>query len=125
MLATTVSAEVWPDAEILQASQEQHTTVAPGFRGSKHPAAIAPVWLEQPDRIAALAMRTVVGLLIYSVSQRQVRLYRRTHAQQLLGNKGMTATPTAVVVVALCAQGALVQVWIEEQTVVQIAGVQP
>jgi hypothetical protein len=28
-------------------------------------------------------------------------------------------------VVALYAQGALVQVWIEEQTVVQIAGVQP
>ena len=53
VLATTVSAEVCTDAEILQAYQEQHTTVAPGFRWSKNPAAIAPVWLEKPERIAA------------------------------------------------------------------------
>ena len=32
VLATTVSAEVCTDAEILQAYQEQHTTVEPGFR---------------------------------------------------------------------------------------------
>jgi transposase len=101
VLATTISAEVCTDAEILQAYQEQHTTVAPGFRWIKNPAAIAPVWLEQPERIAAVAMLTVVGLLVYRVIQRQVRLYLRTHAQQLPGNKGMTATPTAAVVLAL------------------------
>jgi transposase len=33
------------------------------------------VWLEKPERIAALAMLTVVGLLVYAVIQRQVRLY--------------------------------------------------
>jgi len=125
VLATTVSAEGCPDAELLQAYQEQHTTVEPGFRWIKNPAAIAPVWLEKPERIAALAMLTVLGLLIYSVIQRQVRLYLRTHDQQLPGNKGMTATPTAAVVLALFAQVALVQLRIEEQTVVQIAGVQP
>jgi hypothetical protein len=32
VLATTVSPEVCTDAEILQAYQEQHTTVEPGFR---------------------------------------------------------------------------------------------
>ena len=53
VLATTVSAEVCPDAEILQAYQEQHTTVESGFRWSKNPAAISPVWLEKPERIAA------------------------------------------------------------------------
>ena len=125
VLATTVGAEVCTDAEILEAYQEQHTTVEPGFRWIKNPAAIAPVWLEKPERLAALAMLTVVGLLVYSVIQRQVRLYLRTHDQQLPGNKGMTATPTAAVVLALFSQVALVQLWIEEHEVVQIAAVQP
>jgi heme/copper-type cytochrome/quinol oxidase subunit 2 len=83
------------------------------------------VWLEKPERIAALVMLTVLGLLVYSVIQRQVRLYLRTHDQQLPGNKGMTATPTAAVVLALFVQVALVQFWIGEHTVGQIAGVQP
>jgi transposase len=109
VLATTVPTEACADAEILQAYQEQNTTVEPGFRWSKHPAAIAPVWLEKPERIAALARRTVLGLLVYSVLQRQVRLSLRTHDPQLPGNKGLPATPTAAVVVALLAQVALVQ----------------
>ena len=51
--ATTVDAAACPDAEILHAYQDQNTTVEPGFRWIKHPAAIAPVWLEKPARIAA------------------------------------------------------------------------
>jgi hypothetical protein len=45
--------------------------------------------------MAAFAILTVLGLLVSSVIQRQVRLYLRTHAQQLPGNKGLTSTPTA------------------------------
>src|SRR5262247_2459646 len=108
VLATTVPAEVCSDTDILQAYQDQNTTVEPGFRWIKNPAAIAPVWLEKPERIAALAMLTVIGLLVYSIIQRQVRLYLRTHDQQLPGNKGLTATPTAAVVLALFTQVALV-----------------
>jgi hypothetical protein len=125
VLATTVSPEGSTDAELLQAYQEQHTSVEPGFRWIKNPAAIAPVWLEKPERIAALAMLTVVGLLVYSIIQRQVRLYLQTHDQQVPGNKGTTATPTAAVVFALFAQTALVQLWIDEQEVMQFSGVQP
>ena len=109
VLATTVSAERCADSAIRQAYQEQNTTVEPGFRWIKNPAAISPVWLEKPARIAALAMLTVVGLLVYSVIQRQVRLYLRTHDQQLPGNKGDTATPTAAVVLALFAPVAVVR----------------
>jgi transposase len=101
VLATTLSAEVCADAEILRAYQEQHITVEPGFRWVKNPAAISPVWLEKPERIAALAMLTVVGLLVYTVIQRQVRLYLRTHTQQVPGDKGPTAIPTAAVVLTL------------------------
>jgi transposase len=109
VLATTVSAERCADSAIRQAYQEQNTTVEPGFRWIKNPAAISPVWLEKPARIAALAMLTVVGLLVYSVIQRQVRLYLRTHDQQLPGNKGDTATPTAAVVLAVFAPVAVVR----------------
>jgi transposase len=99
--------------------------VAPGFRWLKNPAAISPVWREKPERLAALAILTVVGLLVYSIIQRQVRLYLRTHDQQLPGNKGLTATPTAAVVLALFAQVALVQFRLGEQEAEQIYGVQP
>jgi transposase len=125
VLATTVSAEDGADGEILQAYQDQNTTVEPGFRWIKNPAAIAPVWLEKPERIAALAMLTVLGLLVYSVIQRQVRLYLLTHDEQLPGNKGLTAIPTAAVVLALFAQVALVQLWIDGQEVQHIYGLQP
>jgi len=125
VLATTVDAAVCPDANILQAYHDQNTTVEPGFRWIKNPAAIAPVWLEKPERIAALAMLTVLSLLVYSVIQRQVRLHLRTHDQHIPGNKGLTATPTATVVLALFTQVALVQLWIDEQAVAQFVGVQP
>ena len=103
VLATTVGPEVCSDTEILQAYHTQNTTVEPGFRWIKNPAAISPVWLEKPERIAALAMLTVVGLLVYAVIQRQVRLALREQEQHLPGNKGPTATPTAAVVLALFA----------------------
>jgi transposase len=125
VLATTVSPTVSTDTEILQAYQDQNTTVEPGFRRIKNPAAISPVWLEKPERMAALAMLTVVGLLVYSIIQRQVRLYLLTHDQQVPGNKGTTATPTAAVVLALFAQVALVQFWIGDHEIAQVYDLQP
>jgi transposase len=125
VLATTVSAEACADAELLQAYQEQHTTVEPGFRWIKNPAAISPVWLEKPERIAALAMLTVIGLLVYTVIQRQVRLYLLTHDKQVPGNKGETAMPTAAVVFALFSPVTLVHIWLGDREVYQVYGVQP
>jgi transposase len=124
VLATTVGSESSTDTEILQAYQEQHIPVEPGFRWIKNPAAIAPVWLEKPERIAALAMLTVVGLLVYAVIQRQVRLYLHAHAQQVPGNKGPTATPTAAVVFALFTPVMLIQLAVDNMTSLQVHGVQ-
>ena len=96
---------------------------APGLSGAtyhrgqaKNPAAISPVWLEKPERMAALAMLTVAGLLVYAVIQRQVRLYLRDHHQQVPGHKGPTATPTAAVVFALFAPVMLVQFVVDKTT---------
>jgi transposase len=124
VLATTVQPEVCTDTEILQAYQEQHITVEPGFRWIKNPAAISPVWLEKPQRIAALAMLTVVGLLVYAVIQRQVRLYLREHERQLPGNKGLTATPTAAVVFALFTPVMLVYSTVDDSPSLQVHGIQ-
>jgi len=124
VLATTVPPEVCTDTELLQAYQEQHITVEPGFRWIKNPAAISPVWLEKPERIAALAMLTVVGLLVYAVIQRQVRLYLRAHDQHVPGNKGPTATPTAAVVFALFTPVMLVQFAVDNIPYLQAQGIQ-
>jgi hypothetical protein len=48
-----------------------------------------------------------------------------THDQQILGNKGLTATPTAAVVLALFAQVALIQLGTDDQQIEQLYGVQP
>jgi hypothetical protein len=124
VLAATVRPEVCTDAEMLQAYQEQHITVEPGFRWIKTPAAISPVWLEKPERIAALAMLTVVGLLVYAVIQRQVRLYLRDHARHIPGNQGPTATPTAAVVFARFTPVMLVHFAADNTPSLQVHGVQ-
>jgi len=124
VLATTLRPEVCTDAERLQAYQEQHITVEPGFRWIKNPAAISPVWLEKPERIAALAMLTVVGLLVYAVIQRQVRLYLRDHERHIPGNKGPTATPTAAVVFALFRPVTLVHFAVDNAPILEVHGIQ-
>jgi transposase len=124
VLATTIATEVSSDAQIVHAYQEQHSTVEQGFRWIKNPAAIAPVWLEKPERIAALAMLTVVGLLVYTLLQRQVRLSLQRQQQQLPGNKGPTATPTAAVVLALFTQVMLVQIQVGTTEICQGYGLQ-
>jgi transposase len=124
VLATTLRPEVCTDAEMLQAYQEQHITVEPGFRWIKNPAAISPVWLEKPERIAALAMLTVVSLLVYTVIQRQVRLSLRDHERHIPGNKGPTATPTAAVVFALFTPVTLVHFVVDNAPILQVHGIQ-
>lgn len=125
VLATTIGGEVCTDAEILQAYHDQYSTVEPGFRWIKNPAAIAPVWLEKPERMAALAMLTVVGLLVYALIQRQVRLYLHDQQQSLPGNKGLTTTPTAAVILTLFSPVMLVQLMLDTTPVRHIYGVQP
>jgi transposase len=98
VLATTIEESICSDAEIVRAYRDQTTTVERGFRWIKNPAAIHPVWLEKRERIAALAMLTVVGLLVYSLIQRQVRQYLTEHEATIPGNKGETNNPTATVV---------------------------
>jgi hypothetical protein len=56
--------------------------------------------------------------------QRQVRLYVQRQQQQLPGNKGMTATPTAAVVLALFTSVMMVQLAVDTRIVRHVYGVQ-
>lgn len=122
VLATTVSENTCDDAEMVRAYRAQTTTVEPGFRWSKNPAAISPVWLEKRERIAALAMLTVVGLWVYSLIQRQVRQYLQQRQESIPGNKGETATPTATVVFESFAPVTLVSLDLDGTAVSQVHG---
>jgi hypothetical protein len=124
VLAPPLRPEACTDAELPQAYQEQQSTVEPGFRWLKNPAAISPVWLEKPARMAALAMLTVMGWLVYAVIQRHVRRSLRAHDQPIPGNKGLTATPTAAGVVALLTPVMLVQFVMDNVISCQVHGVQ-
>jgi transposase len=122
VLATTVDEQTCSDAEIMKAYRDQTTTVEPGFRWIKNPAAISPVWLEKPERIAALAMLTVVGLLVYGLIQRQVRQYLQQRQESMPGNKGETAMPTATVVFESFAPVMLVYLDFDGVAVSQVHG---
>jgi hypothetical protein len=122
VLATTLDEQRCGDAEIVQAYRDQTATVERGFRWIKNPAAISPVWLEKPKRIAALAMLTVVGLLIHGLIQRQVRQYLAQHEASIPGNKGPTTVPTATVIFESFATVTRVELTLEDMTVCQIQG---
>jgi len=122
VLATTIDERRCSDAEIVQAYRDQTATVERGFRWIKNPAAISPVWLEKPQRIAALAMLTVVGLLVYGLIQRQVRQYLEQHEASIPGNKGPTDRPTATVIFESFATLRRVELTWEDMTVSQIQG---
>ena len=122
VLATTIDEQRCGDAEIVQAYRDQTATVERGFRWIKNPAAISPVWLEKPKRIAALAMLTVVGLLVYGLIQRQVRQYLAQHEASIPGNKGPTDVPTATVIFESFATVSRVELTLEDMTSCQIQG---
>ena len=113
------------DAALLQASQDQKTPGAPGGRWHKPPAASAPVWLAQPARLAAWALRPVVGLRVSRMRQRQGRVSLRPHALQRRGHQGLTAPPTAVVGVAVGAHVARLPCALEAQQSEPLSGGQP
>lgn len=67
-------------------------------------------------------MLTVVGLLVYSLIQRQVRQYLHQWHESIPGNKGETATPTATVVFESFAPVTLVSLDLDGTAVSQIHG---
>jgi hypothetical protein len=113
---------VCAEGPLLGADQEQNSTVESGRRWLKPPAAITPLWVEKPERLAALALLPGGGFLVYGLRQRQVRLSLQDHQQHVPGNKGPTATPTAAVVLALSTPVMMGQGQVDKVVVRQVYG---
>lgn len=81
------------DTEILKAYKGQ-SAVETNFKWAKNPAAVAPIFLKDPRRIAVLGFVYLVALMVYTLMQRQIRQSLKRAQKSIPGNKGLTDNPT-------------------------------
>jgi transposase len=97
VLATSVlDKEKLPDDEFLKVYKGQ-AGVELNFKWTKNPAAVAPIFLNTPDRILALGFVYLVALMVYTLMERQIRNKLKEEEEVIKGNKGMTYNPTGQV----------------------------
>jgi transposase len=95
VLATNVlDAQQLTDAALLQAYKGQ-PAVELSFKWAKNPAAIAPIFLETPTRIAALGCVYLIALLVYTLIERQVRNSLLERGETLPDRPAPSQRPTA------------------------------
>jgi transposase len=95
VLATNVlDAQQLTDADLLQAYKGQ-PAVELSFKWAKNPAAIAPIFLETPTRIAALGCVYLIALLVYTLVERQVRKQLAERGDTLPDRPAPSSRPTA------------------------------
>lgn len=96
LLTDHLDDEKWPDERVFetyraQRAIENHT----GFRWLKGPAAVAPVFLKLPHRIAALGMVFLLALMVRNWIQARIRAQLATTGETLPNmNDRPTAAPT-------------------------------
>ncbi len=95
VLATNVlEAEHLSDAELLRAYKGQPAAEL-SFKWAKNPAAMAPIFLETPTRIAALGCVYMIALLMYTLVERQVRNSLAARGETLPDRPAPSPRPTA------------------------------
>jgi transposase len=95
VLATNVLApQDLADADLLRAYKGQPVAEL-SFKWAKNPAAIAPIFLETPTRIAALGSVYLIALLVYSLIERQVRKALEKRGETLPDRPVPSQRPTA------------------------------
>jgi transposase len=88
--------EKLPDDEFLKVYKGQ-SGVESNFKWTKNPAAIAPIFLNNDDRILALGFVYLVALMVYTLMERQIRNKLNVEGKVIKGNKGKTNNPTGEV----------------------------
>jgi len=97
VLATDIlDKEKLPDDEFLKIYKGQ-ASVESNFKWTKNPAAVAPIFLENEDRILALGFVYLVALMVYTLMERLIRNKLKEEGEVINGNKGMTDNPTGQV----------------------------
>jgi transposase len=112
VLATNVLvAEHLSDADLLRAYKGQPAAEL-SFKWAKNPAAIAPIFLKTPTRIAALGCVYLIALLMYTLVERQVRHRLAERRETLPDRPAPSQRPTARTVFQLMRNVAVVTlVW--------------
>jgi transposase len=94
VLATNVlDAHQLTDADLLRAYKGQ-PAVELSFKWAKNPAAIAPLFLETPTRIAVLGCVYLIALLVYTLVERQVRKRLAERGETLPDRPAPSSRPT-------------------------------
>jgi transposase len=97
VLATNVlDTEKLPDDEFLKVYKGQ-AGVESNFKWAKNPAAVAPIFLNNQDRILSLGFVYLVALMVFTLMERQIRNKLNEEGEVIKGNKGMTNNPTGQV----------------------------
>jgi transposase len=99
LLTSHLDAERWPDARILAEYRQQHHAEQ-GFRWLKGPAAVAPLLLKTPQRLAAMGLVFALALMVRNYIEHIVR-HRLVEQKQTLpyyGRKKPVENPTAEVI---------------------------
>ena len=109
-----LEAEHLSDADLLRAYKGQPAAEL-SFTWAKDPAAIAPIFLETPTRIAALGCVYMIALLVYTLVERQVRHSLAERRETLPDRPAPSQRPTARTVFQLVRNIAVVTlVWAEQ-----------
>lgn len=97
VLATSIlDKEMLPDDEFLKVYKGQ-AGVESNFKWAKNPAAVAPIFLNNENRILALGFVYLVALMVYTLMERMIRKKLKEEGEVIEGNKGMTDNPTGQV----------------------------
>lgn len=88
--------EKLPDDEFLKVYKGQ-SGVESNFKWTKNPAAVAPIFLNNDDRILALGFVYLVALMVYTLIERHIRKKLKEEGKVIKGNKGKTNNPTGEV----------------------------
>jgi transposase len=94
LVTNVLEAQQLADAELLHAYKGQPAAEL-RFKWAKNPAAIAPIFLETPTRIAALGCVYLIALLVYTLVERHVRKALVERGETLPDRPAPSQRPTA------------------------------
>jgi hypothetical protein len=107
LVTNVLEAQQLADTERLHAYTGQPAAEL-SFKGAKNPAAIAPIFLETPTRIAALSGVYLIALLVYTLVERHVRKALVERGETLPDRPAPSQRPTARTVFQLMRNMAVV-----------------
>jgi transposase len=94
LASNVLDAQHLSDAELLRAYKWQPAAEL-SFKWAKNPAAIAPIFLDTPTRIAALGCVYLIALLVYTLVERQVRKSLAERGETLPDRPAPSQCPSA------------------------------